>query len=164
MNNKEEISKSPTPETALIEENTKKTDGELIPIYEFRAFTNALLHVMKEVSVIADKRLSVFLLTLGTTFLFLIIFLRLRPLGLQVSELSSVEFIVLVLVATLLLTTGVYLQFYQYQKEREFMRSLTNTGTRIIEKSVETSARIQEKSVDAAVNMTGASIEQPRDL
>lgn len=162
MDNQETLSKTSPSNTLLTTEAANKTEVEQVLTNQLNAFSNTLIHVMKEVSVIADKRLSVFLLALGTTFLFLIIFLRLKPLGLQVSELTSVEFIVLVLVSFLLLSAGVYLQFYQYQKEREITRSVAETGTRIIERNMETSARIQEKSFEAGVNLANASTQQPR--
>lgn len=131
------------------------------PLSEFDAFSKTIVSSMKGLSDVAEKGVSNFLLALGTILLFVTLFMKLRPLGVQVAELASSEFIFVLLVSALFIVIGTYLRLYQYRTEREISRSLTETGSRLIEKAVEASARIQEKGVDVAKDLTKPEKSRP---
>ncbi len=128
---------------------------------EFAAFAKILVSSMREVSEIAEKGVSNFLLALGTAILLLVLFMKLRLVGLQVADLAASEFILVVIVSALFIFFGAYLRLYQYRKEHDIWRSLTDTGSRLIEKTVEASARIQEKGLEAARELTGQERSGP---
>jgi hypothetical protein len=136
-----------------VEATERAQATEANALSEFDIFSRVVVSTMKEVAQLADNGVSNFLLGLGTAIFILAISLKLRPFGVQVSDLTPTVIAVIVFCALLLLF-GAYLRLYQYQKDREISRTITEAGTRLLEKSVDSSARIQEKGVEAAAEMT----------
>jgi hypothetical protein len=129
-------------ESKASESGLSKKPGTLS---EFDTFSKVIVSTIKEVAEVANNGVSNFLLGLGTAILVLGIFLRLRPLGVQVSDLTPTEFIALIVLCGVLILFGAYLRLYQYQKDGEVSRALTEAGTRLLEKTVEAATEFTQK-------------------
>jgi nitrate reductase gamma subunit len=114
------------------EVNSKPNNKPLSQLHEFK-----VVWPVKELAEITDKGISCLITVLGTILLILVILLRLRIVFVRTFELAQSEFISLLIVCVLLLFCGAYLRFYQYQKKCEISLSLSDTGARILEKSIE---------------------------
>jgi hypothetical protein len=110
----------------------------------YRAFSTAVIHSMKELSEIADKRLSTFLLVLGTTILLLSMFWKLRPLGIEVSGLNAVEFIALLVVAAGIVGVGTHLRWRQIQMDHENFNRFRELNFKSLEQANQASVRAAE--------------------
>jgi len=87
---------------------------------------------MERVSKIAEKGPSNLLLAVGTAVTVVAMFWKLRPFGIQMTDLAPSEFIVAILMATVLLLAGSGLRLYQYHSENETNHQLQEVGTQML--------------------------------
>jgi hypothetical protein len=142
------------PEEVAQNEEKATAPASSAELGQFASFAKTITSTMKEVASLADNGVSTALIGIGGAVLVLSLLLKLRPLGFQVSSLEPSEFIALLACGTILILCGAGLRLYQYQKDREVARVLTDTGAKIIESSAASSARIQEKALEAGVALT----------
>jgi hypothetical protein len=115
---------------------------------QFASFSQGLVASMKEVSELADKRASTFLLTLGTVLLILTMFLRLSPAGIELSNLQPSEFITMVIVSTLFVLGGSFLRLYQDHVMGAVGKEMRDTGTKLLERTHEAAISLAQKSME----------------
>jgi len=96
-----------------------------------------MTETMKEISKVADRGSSILLLTLGASILIFDFLFKLRPFGVQVSELSSAEFISAMLVAMVLLLAGSGIKVYQFRTEQEVGRMVRESGIALVSKGMD---------------------------
>ena len=115
---------------------------------QFSSFSQQILRSMNDVSQLADKRASTFLLTLGTVLLILTMFWRLRPFGLQVSDLAPSEFITMAVVSSLFVLGGSFLRLYQEHLMSAVSKEMRDTGTKLLERAQETASSLVQKGME----------------
>ena len=84
------------------------------PLSNFNAFTDQFVKTMEGVSKLAEKGPSNLLLTLGSVLIIAALAMKLKLVGVSISDLHPVEFITIMLVGLVLLAGGSYMRFYQY--------------------------------------------------
>ena len=121
---------------------------------QFSSLARMITSTMKEVASLADNGVSTALIGIGGAILVLSLLLKIQPLGLQVASLEPSEFIALLVCSMVLILCGAGLRLYQYHKDTEIARVLTDTGAKIIESSAASSAKLQERALDAGTALT----------
>jgi hypothetical protein len=131
---------------------------------QFDRFAKTLVSTMQQVASVAQNGVSTFLLALGTAILIVAMFFKLRPVGIQLSDLTPIEFVALVIAAGSFVVFGACIRLYHYSKDREVANALTNSGTRLVESTLANIARLQEKAFDAGVRKTEPPPSPPVQL
>jgi hypothetical protein len=115
---------------------------------QFARFSREIVDSMRQVSQLADKRASTFLLTLGTVLLILTMFCRFRPGGIRIFELGVSEFITMVIVSALFVLGGAFLRLYQDLLMGAASKELRDTGTRLLQRTQEAAIAFAEKGTE----------------
>ena len=106
-------------------------------------------------SVAAKRGTSPFLFGVGSVTLGLALFWKLKPFGIQLSDLSQWEFISVVICAFLLMIAGATVNLYQYKQEMELYKASQQIGEKIFEVTV-------GRSIDAATSMVKPPAKLPK--
>ena len=122
------------------------------PLPQFNEFTDQFVKTMEGVSKLAEKGPSNLLLTLGTVLVISALAMKLKLLGMDVSNLHPTEFITIVLAGLALLAGGSYLRFYQYVSYQKLGKDFSDKMLSMAEKTID----IAERTVTSTSGQEGA--------
>ncbi len=100
---------------------------------------------MEEVSSIAERGSSILLLALGASILIFAFLFKLQLFGVQVSTLSSAEFISALLVSMVLLLAGSGIRVYQFRTEQEVGKFFRESGIALVSRGMEVGAGLAKE-------------------
>ncbi|MBC8029733.1 MAG: hypothetical protein H7Z16_06445 [Pyrinomonadaceae bacterium] len=103
-----------------------------------------IVQTIKEVSEVADKRASTFLLALGGALIAFALVLKVKLFGLAVADMSKTEFVALLMVCFGCLVCGAYVRMLQERMTNEH-------GLRLLETSMRYSLKSQAKTDETAI-------------
>ncbi len=115
---------------------------------QYGTFSKGLVESMREISQLADKRASTFLLALGTVLLFLVMFWRLRPAGIEISSLEPSEFITMAIISGLFVLGGALMRLYQDYMISAANKEIRATGAALLGKTQEAAIALAQKGTE----------------
>ena len=120
------------------------------PLSHFSEFTNQFVKTMEGVSKLAERGPSNLLLTLGSVLIIAALAMKIKLLGVEVSDLHPIEFIAIMLVALALLAGGSYLRFYLYVSSQKLGKEFSEKMLAVAQAAIGTA----EKSVGVVRNQS----------
>jgi hypothetical protein len=130
-------------------------------------FSDQIFSTMERLAKLSDKGASTFLFGLATVLLITVLGMRLEVFGVEASNLSSSEFISIVILAAVLLMVASALRFYQERADQAISRDIRRTGAEITRDTLRTSSDIlrhHAKSAAEAVTHEPNSNEGRRNI
>jgi len=115
---------------------------------QFASFSKVIVTSMRDISELANNRASTFLLSLGTALLIFTMFWRLRPAGVQVSDLGTPEFITMAIVSALFVLVGSFLRLCQERVMSVAGKEMRDTGAKLLERTHEAALALAQKGTE----------------
>jgi hypothetical protein len=97
-----------------------------------KSYREEVVQTTAELSRIAEKGPTVFLLSFGSALLCLAMLMKLRPMGLQIGDLKPIEFVTVFVAGMLLLALGAYLRLFQYKTQMEIDREVRQSANELL--------------------------------
>jgi hypothetical protein len=143
-----------TEEVELLRKELRITKDELEALNESLGTPDQWEQVINKISGLTVESqykitMGIYTAILGSVVLILTLLWKLQPFGIQVSKLETTEFIIAILVGTLLVLIGGFLQTYSYKAQLDGQKSELDTKESLIRDLAHLRADITRNFVDA---------------
>jgi hypothetical protein len=129
----------------------------------FSSITEDAVNKMQRVSELADSRPMFLVLALGAAMIILALAFKVQLFGQGIGNLSSPEFITLILAGSLLVILAGLIRLYQYRLSQELRKGIQAIAERTLDATVESSNKVIESELQMRREIVAKQkeVEQP---
>jgi hypothetical protein len=116
-------------------------------------FTNSMITAIERISKVAEKGPVTLLTTIGTVLLMLAVVMKFEFNGHKISNLTTGEFVTMVISASLLLIFGSFLRLWQYKSGLQTLKEQQKVGANLLAKTSQTGADLAKSDTSSLPNL-----------